>query len=545
MMRNHRSTNILGGLLAIAAASAVSAACSGDDDVVDPPTTTAGGAGGTGATGGTGGSTGGTGGGDTGGSGGTTGGSGGTTGGSGGSTGGAGGSGGSDTDGGGTGGTGGGDTDGGGGTAGSGGSGGGSDGGPLTTVTINDNITTDTTWTADNEYVLGYQKQIFVKNGATLTIQPGTTVLGDASSVLTVTRGSKLLAVGTKEKPIVFSSKQPAGQKTPGFWGGLIILGRAPVNVNKPGSNEAVFEAFTSAADDGKFGGDDPHDNSGILRYLRLEFGGFAYATDREFNNITLCGVGDGTAIDYVQTHHGRDDGIELFGGTVNVKHILSSQNEDDGFDTDNGWQGKGQFIIIQSMSPAGTDPSNGYESDNHATATSYTTEPRTKPTLYNVTLLGKKDYAAGSSFAAIFRRGTQGNYHNHLFMSFPQAIEVRDQASADAANAGDLFIKNSIFFQNGTDNMNFPATATTPLIDERAVFMNAAWSNREVDPGLPAGAFSLTAPSFKPNAGSAALTGGAAPPDDMFFDPTATFVGAIGADDWTQGWTAYPQPGP
>jgi len=532
-MRNHRSSSILTGLLAVAAAAAIVGACDGDGGVVDPPTT------GTGATGGTGGATGGSGGGDTGGSGGSTGGAGGSTGGSGGGdTGGSGGS---------TGGAGGGDMDGGGtgGTGGSGGTGGGPDGGALPQVVINDNITTDTTWTADNEYVLGYQKQIFVKNNATLTIQPGTTVLGDTASVLTITRGSKLLAVGTKERPIVFTSKQPAGQKTAGFWGGLIILGRAPINVNKPMSNEAVFEAFTSAADDGKFGGDDPHDNSGILRYMRLEFGGYAYATDREFNNITMCGVGDGTAVDYVQVHHGRDDGLELFGGTVNVKHIVNSQNEDDGLDTDNGWQGKAQFIIVQHLSPQGTDPSNGYESDNHASTTSYSTEPRTKPTVYNVTLIGKKDYAAGSSFAAIFRRGTQGHYYNHLFMGFPQPIEVRDGASADAANAGDLFVKNSIFFNNGPDNMNFPAAATTPLIDERMVFMKAEWANREVDPGLPMEAFSLTAPKFAPNAGAAALTGGAAPPADGFFDTSATYVGAVGAEDWTEGWTAYPQPAP
>jgi hypothetical protein len=500
-MRNYRRISILSGLLAVAAAPAIGGACGGDDDVVNPKSTT-GGAGGTGASGGTGGSTGGTGG-DTGG----------------------------------TGGSGGDDMDGGGGTS------GGSDGGPLPQVVINDNITADTTWTPDNEYVLGYQKQIFVKNGATLTIEPGTTVLGDASSVLTVTRGSKLNAVGTRERPIVFTSKQPAGQKTAGFWGGLIILGRAPINVNGPGM-DAVFEAFTSSAEDGKFGGTDPDDSSGALRYIRLEFGGFAYATDREFNNITLCGVGAGTVIDYVQTHHGRDDGIELFGGTVNIKHIVSSQNEDDGFDTDNGWQGKAQFIIVQALSPLGSDPSNGYESDNHANSTSYKTDPRTNPTVYNATLIGKKDYTAGSSFAAIFRRGTGGNYYNHLFMNFPQGIEVRDQATMDQIADGNLFVKNSIFFDNAGGG-NFPATPSMPLdFPERMIFMDASWSNREVDPGMPTDAFSLTSPKFALGAGSAALGGGATPPSDGFFEP-ATFVGAVGAEDWTQGWTAYPQPAP
>ena len=538
-MRNHRSTNILRGLLAFTAAAAIGAACGGDDDVVLPPTTTTGGAGGAGATGG-GGTGGGTGGGDTGGAGGATGGAGGA----GGSTGGAGGG---DMDGGGAGGTGGGDMDGGGtgGTGGTGGSGGagGADGGPLPQVVINDNITADTTWTADNEYVLGYQKQIFVKNGATLTIQPGTRVLGDASSVLTITRGSKINAVGTKERPILFTSKQLDGQKTAGFWGGLIILGRAPINVNGPDS-VATFEAFPAGGEDGMFGGTDANDNSGVLRYLRLEFGGFAYQTDREFNNITLCGVGAGTVIDYVQTHHGRDDGIEFFGGTVNVKHILATQNEDDGLDTDNGWQGKGQFIIVQATFPLGSDPSNGYESDNHANSTSYTTSPRTKPTLYNVTLLGKKDYTTGTSFAARIRRGAGGHYYNHIFANFPQGILLEHQATQDQVTAGELFIKNSIFFQNGSNNFpTSPPAPTPPEIDERAIFMNSAWSNREDDPGLSADAYSLTAPKF--TAGAAAMTGGATPPNDGFFDTSATFVGAVGTEDWTQGWTAYPQPAP
>jgi hypothetical protein len=497
-MRNYRFIG-LSGMLALGAAAATGAACGGDDDVVQPPTTTTGATGGTGGAGGTGGD---------GGSGGSTGGSGGT----------------------------GGDTDGGGGTGGSGG------GTPRPEVVINDNITTDTTWTADNDYVLGYQKQIFVKNNATLTIMPGTNVLGDTSSVLTITRGSKINAQGTKERPIVFTSKEP-GPKTAGFWGGLIILGNAPINVNTnsmPPSTEAIFEAFPGSSDDGKFGGTDPHDNSGMLRYVRLEFGGFAYANDREFNNLTLCGVGDGTSIDYVQTHHGRDDGIELFGGTVNLKHLLASQNEDDGFDTDNGWQGKGQFIIIQALTPVGADPSNGYESDNHAVAASYTAAPRTKPTLYNVTLLGKKDYTAGSSYAARIRRGAGGHYYNHIFINFPQGILLEHAATQEQANAMELFIKNSVFFSNGG---NFPSSSpapTPPEIDERMIFTNPDWANREDDPGMPDAALSLTAPNFKPNA---LVTGGATPPNDGFFDASATFIGAVGTEDWTQGWTAYPQP--
>jgi hypothetical protein len=278
---------------------------------------------------------------------------------------------------------------------------------------------------------------------------------------------------------------------------------------------------------------------------MRIEFGGFNFVADREFNNVTLCGVGTGTEVDYIQSHRGKDDGIEFFGGTVNVKHIVSSQNEDDGFDTDNGWQGKGQFIIIQDVRPdASSDASNGYESDNHSTAASYVADPRTLPTMYNVSLLGKNDYNVGPSYATILRRGTGGHYYNHLIQGFPRGIEVRDAATEAQLVAGNLFIKNSIFFNNDSlgDNDNWPAPQASNDIDEKTYFEQTDWMNRQLDPGTPAAAFSPTAPSFALPSGAAALTGGATPPSDGFFDPTATFVGAVGTEDWTAGWTAYPQ---
>ena len=118
---------------------------------------------------------------------------------------------------------------------------------------------------------------------------------------------------------------------------------------------------------------------------MRIEFAGFNFVADREFNNLTLCGVGDATVVDFIQVHKGADDGVEFFGGTVNVKHLVSSQNEDDGFDTDNGWQGKAQFIVVQNISHPATlaEATNGYESDNHGTAASYTASLRTLPTVY------------------------------------------------------------------------------------------------------------------------------------------------------------------
>ncbi len=422
------------------------------------------------------------------------------------------------------------------------------DGGGGEKVRLYEDITTNTTWTADKVYVIPRLKQLFVKGGATLTIEPGTVIQGEQGAVLVITRGSKIMAVGTKEKPIVMTSAQPVGMKTPGLWGGLLVLGAAPINNNKlsmPTSDEAVFEAFSSAIPEGKFGGTDPHDDSGTIKYVRIEFGGYNFMTDREFNNLTLCGVGDKTVVDFVQVHHGSDDGIEFFGGTVNAKHIVSSQNEDDGFDTDNGWEGKAQFVIVQNLFPHGaTEASNGYESDNHGTEASWRADPRTLPTVYNVTVLGLKDYDR-TSYAAVLRRGTGGKYYNHIFMNFPLGIEVRDTATLEQLMANNLFIKNSIFFHNAVDNNNWPAPQAMNDIVEKDWFEKAEWNNRQVDPGLPGEAFSPASPNFKPAAGAAALTGGAMPPDDGFFDPTATFVGAVGPEDWTAGWTAYPQTPP
>jgi hypothetical protein len=413
------------------------------------------------------------------------------------------------------------------------------------TIRLNDNITMNTTFVATNTYVIPRLKQLFVEPGATLTIEAGTTIKGEEGSVLVITRGAKIMAEGTAAKPIVLTSSQPDNAKTRGFWGGLLILGAAPNNVNAlplPGNPEATFEAFTAAIPEGKFGGTNATDNSGILKYVRIEFAGFNFVADREFNNLTLCGVGSGTTIDYVQVHGGSDDGIEFFGGTVNVKHLVSSQNGDDGFDTDNGWNGKAQYIVIQNITPDGAkEASNGYESDNHGTAASYEANPRTLPTIYNVTVIGDHSYTGGTSFAAVFRRGTGGRYLNHIFTGFPIGPEFRDAATKAQLDAANLSLKYSILFNNDDDNLPVPQAA--PAVDIAEMGYYDSTVRLGVDPGLSAtGIMSKTAPNFKPAPGSAAFSGFAPAPTDAFFD-NAQFVGAMGADDWTAGWTAYPQP--
>jgi hypothetical protein len=422
-------------------------------------------------------------------------------------------------------------------------------------IRVNEDITANTTWTANNTYILPRLKYVFVQPGATLTIEPGTRIEGEQGSVLVVTRGAKIEAVGTAESPIVMTSRTP---NKPGFWGGLLVLGAAPINNNTlstPTSNEATFEAFTSSIPEGKFGGDNAADDSGTLKYVRIEFAGFNFVADREFNNLTLCGVGSATEIDYVQVHGGTDDGVEFFGGTANIKHVVSSQNGDDGFDTDNGWVGNAQFIVIQNLNPQGsTEASNGYESDNHAPVTgdggaSFNATPRTSPTVSNVTILGKRDYSGGKSFATIFRRGTAGKYYNHIVMDFPLGVEFRDSATKAQLDAGAVFFAQSLFYNNAADGTSLPPPeAANDIVEgdylfpaDTSPFYHANHNN--IDPGLTAERTSLTAPNFKPADGALALTSCGTPPEGAFFDAAATFCGAVGAADWTLGWTAYPQP--
>lgn len=426
----------------------------------------------------------------------------------------------------------------------------------VTDIDVTADITANTTWTKDITYHLkiksGNIPYIMVNPGATLTIEAGTKIVGSTGSALVITRGAKIMAVGTAQNPIVFSHDAPVGQREPGKWGGLLLLGNAHNNLG----NDQKFEAFPDGVTDPRFlfGGADDNDNSGVLKYVRIEFAGYSYRQNREFNGLTLCGVGKGTQIDFVQIHRGADDGIEFFGGTVDVKHIVSSQNDDDGFDTDNGWDGRAQFIIVQHVNGKSSDP-NGYESDNCANCDSATTNltPKTAPTVYNATLIGDKTapVSGNASFGAVLRRDTTGKYFNQIFLSFRSSGALVPDAKTCASMPADLFVQSSIYFNNSSDATNFkwdlgatpdPAQAARDAACDEKVKIGDVASNKIVDPMLT-NPYNLTAPNFKPMAGSPALdvANAAPPPNDGFFDASATFVGAIGATDWTTGWTSYP----
>lgn len=415
-------------------------------------------------------------------------------------------------------------------TGGGAGGGGGSGGGvELTEIDVTADLTGDTTWKTGKTYIL---KQLTYVLSGTLTIEPGTTILGDRSSALVVTRDAKLRAEGTKAQPIVFSSSAPAGSRDTENWGGLVLNGRARINVTGGENNSEGL------ADEprNKYGGTDDTHECGVLKYVRVEFAGRPLSADNELNGITLNGCGSKTLLDFVQVHRGKDDGIELFGGTANLKHIVITGADDDGIDWDHGWSGKAQFVVVQQLTGYGN-----YGIEAASNSVNNDLLPRAAPTLYNVTLVGRNPDTTpseGASRGIIFKDGTAGTLANAIVTNFTSAGLIVDRAASAAQwQSGALEVKSSIFWNNPSVGWQNFTLMPDNMFDEAMALSEAGLANRQVDPQLVAP--TSATPSWKPQAGSAALTGGATPPSDGFFDTSATFVGAVGADDWTLGWTS------
>jgi hypothetical protein len=383
-------------------------------------------------------------------------------------------------------------------------------------------------WTSNFVYVL--RGAVFVNEGATLNIQAGTLIAGEAGSVgtLIVLRGGRLNAIGTRQQPIVFTSDQPVGQRARGDWGGLIINGRAPLNI--PGG-EGVGEAQT-----GIYGGDDPNDNSGSLRYVRVEFAGTEFSPDNELNGIAFQGVGRGGSYEYIQVHMNRDDAFEWFGGTADIKYAIASNAGDDSFDWTFGWTGRAQFLGVHQRSDDGDW---AIEADNNE----FNNEllPRANPQIYNFTSCGDPDTNEGvEAFRAVlFRRGTAVTFRNFVIIgSRTLGLQIDGASTLAQVNTG--------VTQIGAGAIFGPAT---PLHASVAPFVASGRFpdvRTGTDPGI-AGCFQHENPNFQPSS-VASLAGGQLapiqPPNDGFFEPV-TFIGAVPPapqDDWTRGWTAFPQ---
>lgn len=381
------------------------------------------------------------------------------------------------------------------------------------TVTITTSITTNTTWTANNIYLI--QGQIYVKNGATLTIEPGTVIMGDKNSVgagLFITQGSKLNAEGTAAMPIVFTSNQPAGQRALGDWGGIIIMGRA--NNNQPGGI-ANIEGLAPTADTQYGGGANPddNDNSGVLKYVRVEFGGYVYQPNKEINGITFGAVGKGTTVDYVQVSFCNDDAYEWFGGNVNCRHLVSYRNLDDDFDTDNGYSGKVQFGLSVRDPQIADNPSvstsEGFESDNNAAGDA--SMPQTSAIFTNMTLVGplrgdvNAVVASGYRRGARIRRNSGLKIYNSIFMDHLRGIHIDGTACEGNATNEVLKFENNI-------NAGF-LTGRAKEVNAGSTFGINAWYETHMNDSVVSTANILINPydflngDYRPAGGSIALT--------------------------------------
>jgi hypothetical protein len=396
-------------------------------------------------------------------------------------------------------------------------------------IVVTGRVSGNETWTSGNYYVL--RGAVFVDDGATLTIQAGTRVIGESGSVgsLIVLRGGRLNAIGTREQPIVFTSDQAPGSRARGDWGGIIINGRAPINV--PGG-EGVGEADT-----GVYGGNQPNDNSGTMRYVRIEFAGTEFSPDNELNGIAFQGVGNGGSYEYIQVHMNKDDGLEWFGGTADIKHAVISNAADDSFDWTFGWVGRAQFIAVHQR---GDDADNGIEADNNEFNNNLL--PRANPQIYNMTLCGDPDRNEGgeSTRALLFRRGTAVTFRNFLVTGFKTTgLQIDNPDTITQVNNGTTQIGAGVIWN-----------VATPLHSSAAPFVaNGRFPDVRagVDGGLSVGCFDHNQPNFRPTS-FATLGGGQLapiqPPNDGFFE-AVTFIGAVSPDpgqDWTLGWTSYPQ---
>lgn len=447
---------------------------------------------------------------------------------------------------------------------------------PSNRVIVSSDITSNTTWTADNIYELA--AVIRVRNGATLTIEAGTRVEGrrpPTSSPLFVERDGRIVINGTRTKPVVFTCTGPETTKFKGCWAGFVVAGNAeinesngttaPITARNPGPSGSC-QNFQNQAEGGGplFGGCNNNDDSGVIRYLIVEYGGFESTpgSGNELNNLTMVGVGRNTVIEYVQTRNGLDDGFEWFGGTVNVRYIISTHDSDDSLDCSFGWSGSVQFAIVQH-SP--TDSDKGIECDNQ-NGSNHTALPRTTPVFYNVTMIGdggaspdpqnESPLNNNSEDALHIRKGAHPILRNFLISGFGRGFRMDNgqTCSYDLNSATDpsrFLIENSIFhnvtfLEETSSAVPTPTLPTHDCVGE-ATFITTNMQNNSVLSGgtmFAGDPFNSLVPDFRLAAGSPAATGAAAPPAGNTFIQAVAFRGAIDpslgptAAPWYLGWT-------
>ena len=468
------------------------------------------------------------------------------------------------------------------------------------TITLSGKITKDTTLLAkDVNYLSGI---VYVTRGVTVTVEAGATVLGKSGTdvaALVICRGAKLVAKGTAEKPIVFTSASANPQS--GDWGGIVLLGTASVNQSftwkgtsyrgltsvEGGVNDATVGYGLAGSGDPDYPTANDADNSGILQYVRIEYAGYAYTPDNELNSLTMAGVGNGTTIDHIQVTYAKDDAFEWFGGTVNCKYLIAYKTQDDDFDTDFGYNGNVQFgIVLRDSVIADISNSEAFESDNDAAGSDFT--PKTTAVFSNITAIGPRihpTYGKGSSLmyaGAQIRRNSGISIQNAIFAGWPRGIQIDESRvttnGSTFKNLQDSVIRlKNITLAGNTVDIDYVgksgATTNKTTADVLAIFSTASYNNTilsSADANIlkliqP---FNYTNPDFTPYASAGPGTSGNlaasfgslglntsldyksngsftdAKLQNAFFDKTATFRGAVASSGvnqtWWKGWTVW-----
>lgn len=372
------------------------------------------------------------------------------------------------------------------------------DGGEDTYV-LDSDITENVTLETGKTYTLN--GGVHVKSGATLTIQPGVTIVAqhdETVDYILIEQGAKIDAQGTAAQPIVMTSEK----KEAGAWGGLHICGYAHTN-NGSGKSEIG---------NAPYGGNNDADNSGTLKYIRLEYTGYAFDEEHEANGVSFYGVGNGTTVEYLQAYQGSDDGFEFFGGSVNVKYMVVTSCSDDSFDWTEGWNGKAQFLVAYQEG----ESSLGYacdclmECDNNGTNNAAT--PVAHPTIANATLIGN----GGDAQGVRLRAGTQVELYNTIITGKGKPLTVETNETENA-------------LKDGTSKLEYVAISGE-LSSKQGIYTNAdfaqATGNLTNQEFLWTGKYVGT------------LDGGKDLSADSFFTKT-DYKGAVkSGDDWTSGWT-------
>lgn len=438
-------------------------------------------------------------------------------------------------------------------------SGGNNGGGTGENLILSGKINADRTLKTGNTYKL--RGIVYIVEGAKLTIEPGVIIQGEKSSrgTLVITRGTQIIASGTVDKPIVFSSD--AATPASGDWGGIVILGRARVNSSYNGvaGLGEIEGGINNAEGLGLYGGADDNDNSGVLKYVRIEYAGYAYLPDKELNGLTMGGVGKGTIIDYVQVSNAADDSFEWFGGAVDCKHLIAYKGLDDDWDVDNGFSGRIQFgISMRDSMVADISQSNGFEIDNDAGGSNLL--PQTSAVFSNMTVIGPRATLTNTG-NSLFRRGihTRRNsaisIFNSIIMGWPTGWNLDGSLGTptDLNYSGatpKAFVSNTILAGNNTQ-FTYTASASAPTgwstTDLQNYFNRAGGGNSTLTNAseimLTAAINQSGSPDWNPAAGSPALTGADfsnSKVSNNFFSSTS-YRGACGqSDTWWKGWTKF-----